>query len=199
MIPAMPEKTLLEISESITSHFLNEPDIHLTFKVAKTLTDRWSSVNREKAEANGWLDDRGNLTYYRSNVVAPPDKLSLIVLCGADRVTDAASLADFHFCDPQMIWEMKMKRSFKNWITPKLQSVGIQILDKKDIQNCDRILIPLLKSGRGDIIQISDWLEKVDLNHATDISHALKIILSSFDYFDLPLFTSFPINQKKNN
>jgi len=197
MIPAMPEKTLLEISESITSHFLKEPDIHLTFKVAKTLTDRWSSVNREKAEANGWLDDRGNLTYYRSNVVAPPDKLSLIVLCGADRVTDAASLADFHFCDPQMIWEMKMKRSFKNWITPKLQSVGIQILDKKDIQNCDRILIPLLKSGRGDIIQISDWLEKVDLNHATDISHALKIILSSFNYFDLPLFTSFPINQKK--
>jgi len=197
MIPAMPEKTLLEISEAISSHFIKEPDVYLTYKIAKVLTDRWSPMNRNKAEAKGWLDDRGNLTYYRSNVETAPDKLSLIVLCGADRVTDAASLADFYSCDPQMIWEMKMRCSFKNWIVPKLQSIGIQHFDNKDIQNFDRVLIPLLKSGRGDIIQISDWLEDIDLNYASDISHALKIILSSFNYFDLPLFTSFPINQKR--
>jgi len=197
MIPTMPEKALLEISEAITSHFFKEPDVQLTFKIANVLTDPWSSVNKEKAEVNGWLDDRGNLTYYRSNIVSEPDKFSLIVLCGADRVTDAASLADFYSCDPQMIWEMKMRCSFRNWILPKLQSVGIQNLDNKDIKNFDRILIPLLTSGRGDIIQISDWLESIDLNNATSISHSLKIFLSSFNYFDLPLFTTFPINQKR--
>ena len=197
MIPAMSEKTLLEISDAITSHFLKEPDIHMTLKIAKVLTDQWTSINRDKAEVNGWSDERGNLTYYRSNIGVAPGKFSLIVLCGADRVTDAASLADFYSCDPQMIWETKMRCSFKKWIVPKLESVGIQNLDTKDIQNFDRVLIPLLKSGRGDIIQISDWLESINLNNATDISHALKIILSSFNYFDLPLFTSFPINQKK--
>jgi DNA phosphorothioation-dependent restriction protein DptH len=196
MIPAMPEKTLVEISEAVSNYFIDKTDTQLTLKIAKVLTDGWQPDRQKKAGDNNWLDERGNLTYYRSNITAEPDKFALIVLCGADRVTDAASLADFHSCDPQMIWETKMKSSFKNWVKPKLENAGIHQFEDKDLQNFDRMLLPLLISGRGDILQISDWLETMDLNSANDVSQALKIVLSCMAYFDLPRFTSFPIHKK---
>ena len=197
MIPAMPEKTLLNVCDAITGFFLKKADIYLTLKVAKVLTDTWSREGKESAAISGWLDDRGNLTYYRSNVLSEQGKFSLIILCGADRVTDAASLSDFHSCDPQMIWDIKMKGSFRKWIAPKLENAGISEYQTQDLLNFDRILIPLMKSGRGDILQISDWLSHLDLNNAGDVSQALKIMLGNFGFFEMPLFTSFPFNQKR--
>ena len=197
MVPAMPEKTLLEISEAVTSYFLAEPDVALTLKIAKVLSDGWSSSSKEIATAKGWLDERGNLTYYRSNVNVEPGKFALIVLCGADRVLDAASLSDFHSCDPQMIWETKMKNSFRKWIDPKLKSIGIHDISPKDMEKFDRILISLERAGRADILQIGDWLEKLDLNNASNISQALKIMLANFQEFDLPVFSMFPIHLKR--
>ncbi|VEN73294.1 AAA-like domain protein [Candidatus Desulfarcum epimagneticum] len=197
MVPAMPEKTLLKISEAITSRFLAESDVSLTLKIAKVLSDDWSPFSRSMAKEKGWLDERENLTYYRSNVNVEPGKFSLIVLCGADRVTDAASLSDFHSCDPQMIWETKMKSSFEKWIGPKLKSIGIHDISPKDMEKFDRILISLEKAGRADILQISDWLEKLDLNNATNISQALKIMLANFQEFDLPVFSMFPVHLKR--
>ena len=196
MVPAMPPKALLEIAQATTAFFISETDIDLTLKIAKILTDKWDTTTKEKARAGGWLDDRGNLTYYRSNVTAAPGKFALIVLCGADQVTDAASLADFHLCDPQLIWDTKMRGSFQNWIDPKLKNAGIQKFDTKNLLNFDRVILPLIKSGRGDILQISNWLETLDLSPANTVSEALRIVLGSMGYFGLPLFTSFPINQK---
>ncbi len=196
MVPAMPQKALLEIAQATTAFFISETDIDLTLKIAKILTDKWDTTTKEKARAGGWLDDRGNLTYYRSNVTAAPGKFALIVLCGADQVTDAASLADFHLCDPQLIWDTKMRGSFQNWIDPKLKNAGIQKFDTKDLLNFDRLILPLIKSGRGDILQISNWLETLDLSPANTVSEVLRIVLGSMGYFGLPLFTSFPINQK---
>ncbi|MCG8550542.1 MAG: hypothetical protein MI799_09100 [Desulfobacterales bacterium] len=195
MVPAMPQKTLMEIADAVSIFFVKTPDVELTLKIAKVLTDSWETNARERARTGGWLDDKGNLTFYR-NITAEDDKFSLVILCGADRVTDAASLADFHSCDPQLIWESKMRASFGNWIEPKLKSTGISRYERSDIKNFDRLLLPLIKSGRGDILQISDWLERLDLTPANNISDALKIVLGSMENFGLPLFTSFPINKK---
>ena len=196
MVPAMPQKALLQISGAITDFFIKETDIELTLKIAKVLTDDWGSTDKEKARARDWLDERGNLTYYRSNVIAGPGKFALIVLCGADRVTDAASLADFHSCDPQLIWDAKMRGSFHNWMDPKLKIAGIQEFDTEDLRNFDRLILPLIKSGRGDILQISNWLENLDFTSANNVSEALRIVLGSMGDFGLPLFTSFPFNKK---
>ena len=196
MVPAMPKKTLMEIAAVVTDSFAKETDIELTLKIAKVLTDKWDSHDRDQARTRQWMDDKGNLTFYRSNITAGPGKFALVILCGADRVTDAASLADFHSCDPQLIWNIKMKASFRNWIDPKLKRAGINQFDANDLKNFDRLLLPLIKSGRGDILQISDWLDTLDLNPADNVSDALKIVLNSMGNFGLPLFTSFPINKK---
>lgn len=195
MIPAMPEEDLLSIADALASYCLADSSIDLNLKIAKVLTDDWTPQGQKRTEDNGWLDDRGSLTYYRS--LAPvSEKLSLVVLCGADRVTDSASLADFHTCDLDTIWQSEMARSFKGWFNSKLQRIGILNVEAEDLKTFDRLLKPLLDYGRGDLLQISDWLEKLDLDHAVDVLQVQQTILAQLDFFGLPSFTGFPLRQK---
>lgn len=196
MIPAMPEDTLLSIADVISSYCLADPTIALILKIAKVLTDEWSDQGRIHAENQGWADDRGNLTYYR-NLDPVSRKLSLVILCGADRVTDSGGLADFHTCDPDIIWQSEMKGSFQRWVNAKLQSIGIHSNEVEELKTFDRILKPLLDHGRGDLLQISNWLENLDLNHVGDLFQVQKTMLARLDFFGLPSFVGFPLRQKK--
>ncbi|MDX9770537.1 MAG: DUF87 domain-containing protein [Tenuifilaceae bacterium] len=195
MIPEMPAKNLLSIADAVDSYCKAGTDIALTLKIAKILTDSWEPAERQKAQSQQWLDDRGNLTYYRN--IAPKDaKLSLVVLCGADRVTDSASLADFHTCTPDIIWRQDMSQSFSGWMEQKLQGLGIHVFRAADLQSFDRILKPLIDYGRGDLLRISDWLERIDLSHAGDVFEVQKTILTQLHYFGLPSFARFPLQNK---
>ena len=196
MVPAMPEATMLSVAEAIASFCLKDDELLLVQKIAATLTDAWSPEGQRLVQQKGWKDDRGNLTYYR-NMPERPDKCTLIVLCGADRVTDASGLADFHTCDPDMIWRIDMKQSFESWMIEKLNHIGMQDCTNDDFAVFDRIIKPLLTCGRGDLLQISDWLEALDLNHATDVTDIPRIMLGSLQEFGLPLLARFPLGQKR--
>ncbi len=197
MIPAMPEQTLCTIAEAITNYCLQDASLKLTLKIASILTEQWSIAGKQLVETRGWKDTRGNLTYYR-NISEEKDSFLLVVLCGADRVTDAASLADFHTLDPETIWNIDMRQSFRAWITEKLNSVGLQN-DESDLPDFDRILKPLFLCGCGDLLQISDWLETLNLNHAENVSHAQQIMLRKLQIFGLPLLARFPLRHKRKN
>jgi DNA phosphorothioation-dependent restriction protein DptH len=197
MIPAMPEQTLTAVAEAITSFCLKEHSLKLTLKIATILTQKWSLSGRQLADARGWIDEQGNLTCYR-NIPEDKERFSLVVLCGADRVTDAASLADFHTCDPHMIWNTDMDQSFCSWVVAKLKSVGLHDFED-DLSGFDRIIKPILQCGRGDLLQISDWLETVNLDHAENISHAQRIMLGELQSFGLPLLARFPLQQKRKS
>jgi len=198
MIPEMPAPNLLAITDALASYCMARPDIELTLKIAKILTDKWEDAEKQKAKEQRWLDDRGNLTYYR-NIVPTDGKLSLVVLCGADRVTDSASLADFHSCTPDIIWRHDMSQSFSGWMEQKMWEFGISADQAADLQSFDRILKPLIDYGRGDLLRISNWLEKVDLSHAGDVFDVQKIILSQLQEFGLPSFALFPLQQKNKS
>ncbi len=196
MVPAMPETTMLSVADAIASFCLQDDGLLLTQKIAATLTDAWSPEGQRVVREKGWKDERGNLTYYR-NMPERPDKCTLIVLCGADRVTDAGGLSDFHTCEPYMVWRIDMRQSFKNWMVEKLNHIGIKDYTSDYFATFDRIIKPLLTCGRGDLLQISDWLEELDLNNATDVADIPRIMLGSLQKFGLPLFGRFPLGQKR--
>lgn len=159
MVPAMPEPTLLAIADAVTAAYLKSPKVELVLKIASALTTEWSGSGIAQARSNGWLSEDRDLTYTRSIVNTDSNRLLVIVLCGADQVTDSAGLADFHTCDPDMIWKEDMRESFGLWVEEKLQRIGIHDYDQDGLKTIDRVIEPLLTGGTGDLLQLSDWLE----------------------------------------
>jgi DNA phosphorothioation-dependent restriction protein DptH len=198
MFPSMPEKVILNISDIISNHFSFDNSVSLTLKIADVLIKDWSPEGQQKSEIHNWRDSHSNLTYYR-NLPQPQNSFSLVILFGTDRVTDAASLADFYTLDPDHIWNIEMNQSFRSWITEKLNMVGLDQYEEQDLAGFDRILRPILKSGHGDIFQISDWLESLDLKGARDLAHAQQMMLGELSIFGLPVMTRFPLWKKSKN
>lgn len=197
MVPALSEGATLDLAETVANKCVADTTLKLTLKIAQVVTDGWSVEGLAKARAQDWLDDRGNLTYYRSNLPPVHGKLSLVVLCGADRVTDAGSLADFHSCDLETVWQAEMKSSFQAWARAKLQSIGIVNAELTELKEFDRLIKPLLDQGRADLLQISSWLAALNLNEARSVPEVLQIILGKYDTFQLPKFTRFPLGRKR--
>lgn len=197
MIPAMQEPTLLAIAETVTAVCLKDPKIRLVLKIASALTAEWSHEGKTKAENRKWLSEGRDLTYFRSIVNTDSNSLLVIVLCGSDQVTDSAGLADFHTCDPDMVWNVDMRRSFSSWSEEKLKSIGMNDYHPDDLSTIDRVIKPLFTSGTGDLLQISDWLEKLDLSLAADVADVPRLILAKLQAFGLPLLSRFPFHQKK--
>ncbi|OPY77732.1 MAG: AAA-like domain protein [Syntrophorhabdus sp. PtaU1.Bin153] len=198
MVPTMSEKIFLLLADALTNYCLRHDEIVMTFKIAKVLTDGWTIDGQARAEEQGWLDDRGSLTFYRS-LPPVPGKLSLIVLCGVDRVTDATSLFDFHTCNVETIWQSEMKRTFRTWVEAKLKSAGIYEVESDDLKSFDRLLKPLLDYGRADLTRISTWLAQLDLTHAHDAIEAQQAMLVQMDAFGLPSFVGFPVRNRKKS
>lgn len=197
-LPAMPRDVLLGLADSLTSYCLRNEQISLTFKIAKVLVDEWADqlditkINKE------WIDERGNLTYYR-NFPKIQGKVPLCVLCGVDRVMDFSSLEDFHTCNLETIWNYEMKKSFQVWMKDKLNQCGFSDNGVDGVKSLDRYLVPLLDSGRADLFQISSWLDQMDFSQAIGLTDVEKTILSKLNVFKLPSFIGFPVHQKAKN
>jgi DNA phosphorothioation-dependent restriction protein DptH len=112
-----------------------------------------------------------------------------MLLVGVDRVTDAASMADFHRCDLRAIWEEELGGSFAKWVRAALEpTVGYE---EDTIHHFDSILQPIVERGLADILQVSALLQEVDLSAAQDGRDAEKALLTSLRRFDLPEFGTF--------
>jgi DNA phosphorothioation-dependent restriction protein DptH len=197
IVPAFPESTTLALGETLASRCIADTTIELTVKIAQVVFADWSGPGIAKAKQHGWADDRGNLTYYR-NLPVKPGKTNLVVLCGADRITDAGSLDDFHRCDLDTVWNVEMRGSFQSWVKEKLQTIGLDNVDTAELRDFDRIMKPLLEHGKGDLLSIGDWLAHLDLSTADSAQTAMQIILGSLGSFGLPKFTSFDLRKKRN-
>jgi len=196
IVPSLPEPALLTLAETFSSRCIPDSRLELTIKIAQVTLKNWSSQGVAKAKQHAWVDDIGNLTYYR-NLPANAGKTNLIVLCGADRITDAGSLADFHRCDLDVIWKGEMRGSFQTWVGEKLRSIGLDNVENAELREFDRLLQPLLDHGKADLLSIGEWLAALDLGPADTPRDALKMMLGGFDFFQLPKFTGFPLGRKR--
>lgn len=196
IVPSLPETTMLTLAETFTNRCLPDASLEITIKIAQVVLTGWSPEGAAKAKRYGWIDDRGNLTYYR-NLPAAAGKTNVIVLCGADRITDAGSLADFHRCDLAVVWDEEMNCSFQTWVGEKLNSIGLENVERVELREFDRLLLPLLDHGKADLLSIGEWLANLDLSSADSARDALKIMLGRLDAFHLPKFTGFPLGRKR--
>lgn len=195
MLPSLPEKTTLIISDALSNYFLHETSIDFVLKIASVITNDWHQSSKQEAESNNWIDQRGNLTFYRNQPVLN-GKFGLVLLFGADRVTDAASLSDFYTCEPDSIWNHEMKRSFRSWTAEKLKREGFHDFSEDDLDIFDRILKPIIDSGHGDLFQVSEWLDNLDISSFDSIKSIHRYVLGSLKEFGLPSMTSFPLWKK---
>jgi hypothetical protein len=147
MMPSLPPQVVRDIADGLTAYCAScEQPVEATIKAAAPLVEEWRrsgdpeirQIQRDLAE-KGWCDDRENLTGYR-NIASEDGKAALVLLIGVDRVTDAASMSDFHQCDLQTVWERELGSSFGKWVRSTLEP-GIGYEDDT-IQHFDWILCP---------------------------------------------------------
>jgi DNA phosphorothioation-dependent restriction protein DptH len=194
-IPRFPEATTLALGDTFKSR-CEAANLALTFKVADAVSRAWSERGKEIAAGHDWLDRYGTLTHWRHSPPADSGRPNLIVLCGADVVTDAGSLSDFHSCDLAAVWCEQLKSSFQGWIAKKLNAVGI-VYDGIDLREFDRLMVPLVDHGKADLLSVGDWLAKLDLASASSVRDVQKVMLSQLGTFHLPKFSGFPLGRKR--
>jgi len=196
MIPAMPETAVVACAEDLTS-MISARNVKLTLKVAPVLTNTWMPESLDKAEKHGWLVENGSLTSYRNLQAKPDEALHVTILVGTDKVTDSSSLEDFHSCDFETLWKKHLKCSFATWSALWLKEHGIPDLTREELKSFDRLIKPIYEQGRGDLIQISSWLESLDFSYTDgDLREIKKLLLQSFDSFGLPVFSRFALTRK---
>lgn len=196
MVSAMPKEAMLAVATAISNYAIKAGHIDLTLKIAHELSSTWPPQHQEMVRRQDWEDTRGNLTHYR-NLPENPNKQTVIILFGADSVTDASGLADFYTCTPELIWKQEMKQSFRSWIMHKLEQAGLSYLDR-DISMLDRIVKPLLEKGQGDLTQIGEWLEGLNMQQASNARDVAKIMLNNLDFFGCPRISQLPFDKKNN-
>ena len=193
-LPTLPEGATLALAETFKSHCIAE-GVDLTFKVAESVWREWSTAGRQAATAKGWLDEEGSLTRWRHEMPVG-NRTTLVVLAGADTVTDAGGLADFHRCDADAVWREQMRSSFRSWIRMKLVALGVTD-DRTDARDFDRLLVPLMEHGRADLLGIGDWLEAASIDGASSVRDVQRSLLGTLSPFKLPNLSGFPFNKAR--
>lgn len=204
MTPSMPIEAVYHLGCSLQDYCAeNEPLAPPLIRIAAELCDEWRSsddpATRDRlarVEEKGWPDNTGNLTSYR-NERSPAVGPLVVLLVGTDRVTDAASLADFHQCDYRTIWEAELGRSFAEWSRSALESARVGFEDET-VEHFDEVLVPLVERGLADIVQVSLLLEQLELSNAQDGREAENVLLQGLARFNLPSFIGFQFGGRRS-
>jgi DNA phosphorothioation-dependent restriction protein DptH len=198
IVPSFSEPDTIALGKTFSNKCTADELLDLSIKIAQSIIKDWTQEGSAKAKQYGWIDDRGNLTYYR-NLPIVSGKTSIVVLIGADRTTDAGSLSDFHRCDLDTIWNEEMGGTFQPWVKEKLKTIGLVNIESSIVKDFDRLLIPLITNGKADLLSVGNWLEALDIGNADRASEIVNIILQSLRRFHLPKFTSFPFDRKRSS
>lgn len=196
-VPTLPGDEALRFADRFASHCAADPTLDLAFLVAHPATRQWSADQLAEAERHEWLADSAKIMHERHDTAIQPGRVRVLIICGVETCPDiAGSLGDFHLCDLEVIWKIQMRKSFRTWIVPKLNTVGL-VSEAAELREFDRLLIPLLDHGKADLIQIGDWMVALDLNTAGSARDAQRIMLGELGRFQLPKFSGFPIGRKR--
>jgi DNA phosphorothioation-dependent restriction protein DptH len=196
MVPSLPPAVILDIGDRLTAFCCERPGfpsplIRIAAPLVRECRESGDPTIRDiakKISERGWSDEKENLTGYRN---LPPEdgKYALVLLFGVDRVTDSASMADFHHCDPQTVLEHELDGSFAKWVRAVMdEGVGFE---EDTVQHFDWILKSLVERALADVLQISALLQELDLSLAQDGHDVEKVLLTSLGRFGLPEFGTF--------
>ena len=198
MLPSFSAGIIVGIGKNLEAQVL--PMVNqFVYKIAKPLWKEWESsgtsremVWLEEARKKDWLDDLGNLTYYRNEGAGDNGKTMAVVLGGMEHVTDRGSLSDFHCCEIQTIWEWPygMNSSFSVWVKRCLNDNNIAY-EEETLDHFDEVLKALLTRVPTDILRISEFLDSLNLSGAQDGRDAEQTLLTSLGFFGLPDFKGF--------
>jgi DNA phosphorothioation-dependent restriction protein DptH len=107
-----PAETL-SLFEKLTAHAEKHYTAASTgcfFRTAKGLWDAWKEASgtaqgvMKRLQAQGWIDEKDQLTKYRNLLAKDEGKEALVViLVGLNHATDQGGLADFHVVDERRI------------------------------------------------------------------------------------------------
>lgn len=203
MVPSVPPKAAVDLADSLIDYCAGQEETSQPLiKIADQLCREWEmdtdSAIRDcvkEISEKGWRDEQGNLTSYR-NIPVSEDKFLPVLLIGVDKVTDSSSLADFHHCDFRIIWEEELHQSFAPWVQAILDEANVGFEDNT-VAHFDSVLRAILERGVGDVLQISTFLEKLDLNTAQDGRDAEDLLLRKLSSFSLPLFTRYKFSGRR--
>ena len=165
----------------------------LELKIAFRTVQSWQQADRDIARKKGWEDTRGNLTYYRNTLSAQGKKL--VVLCGTDKVTDTAGLEDFTFCDESFIWGRQGNKLFEDWLRICFEANHNTLPDDKSMPKVYDLLQSLRILPTGGLLQISDWLDTMNMVGIQNGTELLQYMLVRLDAFGLPNCLGFAKNK----
>ena len=192
MLPSLPAVVAKDLGDRLIAFSGAHPGATAPIiKIATSLFDEWQHSSDAEVRTiaqdilgKGWRDDKENLTGYRN---APSG--GIVLLIGVDRVTDAASMADFHHCDLKTVWERELSGSFDKWVRGVFEP-GVAYEDDT-VQHFNWILQPLVERGLADVLQVSSLLQYLDLSGAQDGRDAENVLLTSLGRFGLPEFGTY--------
>lgn len=207
VLPSLPGGVVINVGKTIEEYCLGRsPEkIKFIYKVAYALGTEWQESNNpeEKAmfnqitEAKDWYDAENHLTQYRNIKRTSSEDVLAIVLVGYDRVTDRSSLSDFFCLDNATLWRQCLKNSFGGWLRERLDEKEVIAYEDDHVEQMDELLKTLVDISLADLVQISIFLENVDLNSAQDGRDALLMMVDKLDYFRLPCMRGLVTEKRK--
>ena len=172
-----PSGKVLEILNQITleaSKNKFELRIHIAAPAMKQFCDSDQEfIYTKHAE---WVNDKGNLTFYRNKLATDAAEIHgrvLQILVGCDCIADQASVEHIRDYGSQSIWSNVMRQQFTGW----LKLVASDALSTKEAKDCDKLLEVVYKYT--DLNVIDDYLQGLDDNGRTlfaEISYNLDSI-----------------------
>ena len=182
-LPSYESPFMLDIAQQM-ERLAQKYQAQLELKIAFRTVQSWPQADREIAHNKGWEDTRGNLTYYR-NTLSRQGK-NLVVLCGADKVTDTAGLEDFTFCDETFIWGRQGTKIFEDWLRIRFEDAGQSLPSDSAMTKVNDLLQSLRILPTGGLLRISDWLDAIEMEHLQSGTELLQYMLVRLDAFGLP-------------
>lgn len=198
MMPSLPAPAVIAICERLENYCLKSKEtLSSRIKISADLANRWERATQlvdrnafEKAKSREWLDNDGSLTQHRNAPALTGGKMTIVLLIGINEVTDSASLGDFHYCGAETIWNEQMNQRFASWIMKRLIGNSIAF-EQETVDHFDSILQQLVSFGLADIIDVSRFLDNLDLGEAQDGADAEKVLLRSLGEFNLPIMSGY--------
>ena len=195
-LPSYPAPFTLAIAHRLTE-LAKIHCAHLQIKIALNTLRDWTPDEQKTARAHDWNDTRGNLTYYRNSLNA--NGKSLVVLCGADKVTDTAGLEAFTFCDEQFLWKTRRKDLFQDWLTSRFADAGLEVPKDDAMIRVEDLLASLRILPSGGLLKMSQWLDDMDMTGVQSGKELLLRLLNKLDMFDLPNCQGFAGSKARKN
>lgn len=194
VMPSYPSKILLEVGNELEEYFsrIRNRKVKFIYGIAYKLGQHWNIGTDAERDSlrlmreKGWYNENDNLTELRNTQKDENVDNLVVIMAGYEHINDRESLRDFFHLDQQTVWNICLKRSFKDWLAKSLEEYINVEENKGEIEKIEAIFKTLYSNGLSDLILISTYLEKQDFAVAREGNDAYRLVLSNLSSFTLP-------------